>query len=253
LAAALATAPTLEVRGPSAATIRSFEKRQERAQRVLDELLARSGKAFPSLEDLERDPRVRRRLEIERKLDRSPSHYQLECLVKRLKPTLDRLAEFAEQSQQRALAPVSGRTTRPTLHYARPSYSESSHGGTPFQRRIFDLEFRLGRATTWEQALILVEDICELRGWVDDQRRSVKQQREATPLSGLELPPKREAAATFILSLLSRRACRWPEIETAGAAAGHSRKTLRNAHDELRKVKRVQRRGLAWELKTSDA
>jgi hypothetical protein len=35
--------------------------------------------------------------------------------------------------------------------------------------------------------------------------------------------------------------------------AGHSRKTLRNAQDELRQVKRVQRRGVAWELKTSDA
>ena len=224
--------------------------KQDRAQRALDELLAHSGKTFQSIEELERTPWMRRRLEIERNLHRSPTQYQLECLVKGLKPTLDRLAEFAESYQPRALAPNAGTTTKTTLHYARKSRSDSMLKATPRQRRIFDLESRLGRAATWEVALAISEQIDDLWRQAKATESRLKRQYESMRTEGLDkLSEKKADAVLFILTLLSHGERRWPEVERLGIEAGHAKKTLRNAQDWLRHKQRVELAAShAWRL-----
>jgi hypothetical protein len=152
---------------------------------------------------------------------------------------------------------MSGTTSKPVLHYARPpACSTSSPSPSPLQQRFFDLRFQFYRAPTWEHLWATVEEICALWDTVEAdrlRRQRLVQLRKARGIVGLERSPKREAAADFMLLFLSHGARRWPELEMAGVDAGHSRKTLRNARDCLRDARRLQRTGTRWELKTSDA
>lgn len=254
MAAAPATTPTMIVSGPSAAAVRTFQKHQEGAQRVLDELLARSGKAFPTIEELKRDPWIRRRTERERTLHLAPSDDERERLLVLVKPKLDFLDQFAESLPTKPLTPALGSTGKPVLRYARrQAHSSSAPSASPLQRRIFDLRFRLYRAPTWEHMWATVEDVCFVWSRAKEADEQRTRQREAMRTVGLDYSPKLEAAAHLILGALLRAPRRWAEVESAGRAAGHSQKTLRNARDRLRGDGKIERCRVGWALKASDA
>jgi hypothetical protein len=216
--------------------------------------LARSGQAFPSIEELQQDPRVRARTERERTLHLVPLDDERERVTALIKPGLSYLEDFAERFGARSLSPRSRATSRPVMQYAkRQTRSSSAPTASALLSRIFDLQFRLRRAPTREHLWATVEDICDLHRRVSTMEDGLLRQREARQISGLEHSPKQEAAAALILVMISRGTQRWPEVELAGINAGHSKKTLRNARDWLRTHKRIERAGNTWQIKTSDA
>jgi hypothetical protein len=229
LAAAPATASTLDVSGPSATAVRTFQDQQEGAQRVLEELLAHS--AFPSIEELERDPWVRRRTERERTLHLKPDHDERERLrVLYVVPMMDYLSERAEHRRRFvAVAPGTG-----TKHD--PPRSPISNRRTT----LLDLERRFCQSTTNESMWIAVDEILEFWRRVKAAEARIDR-REQLRVPEFQDRPKMASAADLILNSLSRGPRPWADVENTGLLAGCARKTLRDARDWLRDDKRIRR------------
>lgn len=260
---ALADEPTVvDVRGPFA-SIGSFETKyqQQGAQRELDaltasrtafealtaavdEALERSRVPGTSYEELRGHPSIRRHNEIERDrlmwLRGKPRDDERSWVEGQVKDMMDDLSDFTERRAPRVdPAPAPGAAAHAGLAYARPTGQAGSWTLSGPQEKVLGLKRRFWSAPTRNAMYDVADEIRRLWHLLMARQEAECRHDDLLP-PGLESTPKKQAAASLILTALSRGPQPWTDVVNAGMLAGSSRRTLRAARDLLQNEGKVQ-------------